>query len=173
MITKAHIKEGLSLAYVHAVAARAGLNVQPSGIHDYGVDGTIRHVVIEDGKHFDDGYALDFQLKATVKWDFRDGFVVYDLDADAFNALSRRKRTRRALPCVLLVYCMDADEANWLDVKEDFLISRKCCYWMYVDETPTVNSGTKRLEIPRNNVFDVSALVKLMSELEEDNNDTN
>lgn len=41
MLTEEHIKEGLSRAYVLAVAHRAGFNISKSEF-DYGIDGTFK-----------------------------------------------------------------------------------------------------------------------------------
>lgn len=166
-ITSAHIKEGLSLAYVHAVTARAGLSLQHGPVHDYGVDGTIRQVAFGKGRYFESGIALDFQLKATTIWELQDASLVYDLDAAAHRHLALRNSKPRALPCILLVYGLDPCESKWLSISENSLISRKCCYWTYITSVPTENSSSQRISIPRSNVFDVPALLTLISDLEE------
>ena len=63
MLTENHIKEGLSRAYILAVAHRAGFNCSLREF-DYGIDGTFHDIKIVNGRHVESGYRIDFQAKA-------------------------------------------------------------------------------------------------------------
>jgi hypothetical protein len=76
MMTGQHIEEGLSRAYVMAVAARAGVNINWREF-DYGVDGTFCRVSNRNGRLTEDGVALDYQLKASTRWRMDGREVVY------------------------------------------------------------------------------------------------
>ena len=93
MITKQHRQEQLSRAYVHAVAAHAGLIFEPATT-DYGVDGSIRIVQKREGRRLVCGHSLDVQLKATTNWGFENDDVIYDVEAKTYNDLVDRFNDR-------------------------------------------------------------------------------
>jgi hypothetical protein len=80
LITDNHIKEALSLAYAHALAGIAGVNLHLGPRHDYGVDGTFRPVKIIEKRRIEDGFPIDFQLKSTVNWEVLDKNILIDLE---------------------------------------------------------------------------------------------
>ena len=65
MLTESHIKEGLSRAYILAVAHRAGFNCSLKREFDYGIDGTFYDVKVVGKRHVETGYNIDFQAKAS------------------------------------------------------------------------------------------------------------
>lgn len=66
MITDQHIEEGLSRACIQAIAARAGLSLSKPE-PDYGVDGAFNEVNILNGRRFQSGFSLHYQLKASTQ----------------------------------------------------------------------------------------------------------
>lgn len=165
MITDQHREEQLSRAYVHAVAAHAGLIFEPAS-QDYGVDGTIKAVTImPDGRRFVGGYNLDVQLKATTNWKVSNNEIVYDLEAKTYNDLVDRFNEDRATPMVLAVLCLPVNQTNWLSVSLNELALRNCCYWCQVGKTKTTNAATKRIKIPQGNILNQSTMTALMQKV--------
>lgn len=161
MLTEAHTQECLSLAYVHAVTGRAGVNLFVGGRHDYGVDGTFKPVVNVNGRRVESGHPVDFQLKASINWRHDGDAVVYDLEAKTYNDMVGRLPT--AIPLILLLLCLPKDGEIWLEGTESELVLRHCCYWMKISGDSTDNSATKRIRIPRSNVLTPEAVLTILA----------
>lgn len=162
-ITEQHSQSLLSVAYAYAVGAKARMNITHS-IFDYGVDLTYSYVqTLPNGKLRETGYDLKFQLKASVRVDVETENVVYDLEVDTYNTLCTW--TGNA-PCYLLVMRQPRDLELRLEITEDLLTLRDCCYWHKIPLGPiSENSETVRIRIPRCNQFTADALVALMNEV--------
>lgn len=161
MITIQHRQEQLSRAYVHAVAAHAGHIFLPADV-DYGIDGSLRQVKNRHGRRFESGYSIDLQLKATINWSIDGDHVVYDLEAKTYNDLIDRFSERRATQMLLVVLCLPPDENDWLNVSQEQLILKNCCYWCKLDGPPTDNTQTKRIRIPSANILSPDVVVSLL-----------
>lgn len=153
------IEELLSVAYVSAVVARSGF-VPSSVQHDFGVDLSVRRIGAFGNRRIDLGTFLDLQLKASVSWSLTDEHLAFDLEADAYNRLVIR-REQAATPCALVVCCLPKDEATWLDVCEDELTLKKCCYYHFVTGPETSNSSSKRIHIPRTQLLTPQSLSEI------------
>ena len=148
------------MAYVDAVAGRAGINVART-LHDYGVDGSFHPIKEVFGGYAQGGFGVDFQLKATVNWEIKGSSVLYDLDAKAYNNIVGREPCE--IPMVLIVMCLPKREAQWLRQSETALLLQKSCYWYWErNGVPTKNVSTIRVSIPRSNLLDVGGLDRLM-----------
>lgn len=164
MISRQHIEEGLSRAYVQAVAARAGVNIAiPS--FDYGVDGTFRKIIKRDKQICESGFSLDYQLKASTRWRLEEENVVYDLAAQTYNDLVLRPVTS-AFPLLLLLVCLPADPAQWLECNEQQLLLRGGCYWTFMTGSVTKHARTIRIRIPRQQQFTPAAITALLDRVE-------
>jgi len=163
MITEEHIKEALSVSYIHALAGKAGLNVTTARRHDYGVDGTFHQVIFVGGYRCEAGFSLDFQAKASIDWSVTDSKIIYDLDAAEYTDLVTRARTTNATPKILILLCMHRDPNTWLDCTVDSLIMRKCCYWYRPTGPDTTNTGTVRIKIPEQQHLTPTSLNDLMN----------
>lgn len=165
MMTQQHIEEGLSRAYVAAVAARAGVNLNWRGF-DYGVDGAFCRISERDGRHAEDGITLDYQLKASTRWRIENQEVVYQLEAKTYNDLASRRSGVRVVPLILILFCLPKEESQWLEINEENLLMRKCCYWTLVDERLTKNAATVTIGIPREQLLTSAALLDLLGKVE-------
>src|ERR1700693_19270 len=107
MITEEHRKENLSRAYIQAVAARAGVNINiNTRAHDYGIDGDFHQVSHIKRKRVETGIGLHFQLKSTTQFSKKPEHVHYSWEASTYNALAHRVNHPRATPAILLVLCL-------------------------------------------------------------------
>ena len=159
MMAPQHRQEALSLAYVTAVAARAGMTFSlPS--HDYGTDLWLHQVIETSGERRQTGQGFRIQLKSTTIATLEHDAVVYDLDLRAYEML---RVGDDLYPLLLLVYVMPANEAEWLVQDETRLELRSCSYWMLLQGQPqTTNTTSVRIRIPRTNQFTSGALVRIM-----------
>jgi hypothetical protein len=154
--------EALSLAYVEAVAACCGL-ICTAPARDYGIDLTLRSVRVRGGRHFDEGIALDLQVKASTRATIdRDG-IAFDLDAKAYKDLCDPSVVA---PRILVLLVLPAAEESWLVQSEELLSIFHCAYWISLrGRTPTDAAKSARIVIPRTQTFFVSGVLRLMERL--------
>jgi hypothetical protein len=165
MITRQHQQEQLSRAYVNAVTARAGHIFQPTTELDYGVDGTVRHVTINNGRRLPSGHAIDVQIKATTTWTERGDLIIYDLESKTYNDLIKRFNTPHGTPLILVVLCLPANEEDWLNISHEQLTLKRSCYWCCLSGPRTDNEQTKRIEIPKDNLLDCAEINRLLQKV--------
>ena len=148
-------EERLSMAYILAIAARAGYTTAERDLDRDGIDlsiqagGTMRP-------------ALDLQLKATINLGApRDGAFQFRLPVRNHNLLCAPTQT----PRLLVVLDLPRNENQWMTVTRDELVLRRCAYWANLsgrDETDNAESIT--VPIPENHLFDVPTLQVLMEQ---------
>jgi len=151
----------MSLAFVHAIAGRVGVNVSHR-YHDYGVDVTL-HPVIERGHRLvESGFPIDLQLKATTAWRREGDEIVYELEAKTYNDIVARDPA--AVPLYLALLCLDSSDETWLTISEEDTILRRCCYWHKPSGSATSNARTIVVRIPRSNLLTVHSVEHLLEE---------
>lgn len=157
MLPMQKIEELLSISYVSAVVAHAGFN--PNSVaHDFGIDiGVHKLAAMADDSLVDLGSVLNLQLKATINWIAEPFDIVFDLEAGAYNKLVF-SRENSSTPCVLILCCLPKEHPEWLDICEDQLTIRKCCYWHHLEGDSTPNSSSQRIRIPRTQILTSNAL---------------
>jgi hypothetical protein len=158
MLTENHIKEGLSRAYILAVAHRAGFNCSLREF-DYGIDGTFHDVKIRDGRRVESGFSIDFQAKASEGCVMEDEELVYDLEAKSHRDLTEPAGTAR----ILIVLALPRDPDDWLRISPDALTMKRCAWWISLRGQPTTaNKETQRIRISRASTLDVRSLTEMM-----------
>ena len=165
MLTTQHIEEGISRAYVQAVASVAGINTGSSN-YDYGVDGTFSKIQIIGNRRLETGFKVDYQLKATINWQMESDKIVYALEAKTYNDLVERNRRARVAPLILILLCRPKNEREWLKNDEECLLLKKCCYWTTIPGNPTENQSKAVIRISRDNVLTPSALDGIFNAVE-------
>ena len=147
-------KERLSLAYVNALAARAGFATSVPGPDRDSVD-----LRIMAGGRFRP--ALDLQLKATTTLaEPRSSVLSFRLGVGNYNDL----RVETQTPRLLVLLELPEDEARWVTVTGEELVLRRRAYWLSLQRQADEPAGreTVTVRIPTGNVLDVDALTKLM-----------
>jgi hypothetical protein len=157
-----HRMEGLSRAYVEAVAATAGLNISHAR-WDYGIDLTLSEVYRSpEGRHFDVGPRIDIQLKCTTLASFQATEVRFELEAKTYNDLVYPWVQRLVL---LVVVVLPEWEEGWIRQEESGLTINGCGYWLSLrGRKPTKNKRSVTVSVPRTNVFSVSGLKDLVQQ---------
>jgi hypothetical protein len=159
MIPSEHIGEALSKTYIQAVAAQAGMKCE-SGNTEYGVDITLREIIYLYGKLRPGGFPIDCQLKSTINWELKDEKIVYDLRGKNYNDIVLREG---GSPFILVLLCLPKDQSQWVELDEEQLRIRKCCYWTTLTGPPVKNDSTKRIFIPRERLVTPETLTDLMN----------
>src|SRR3972149_12331605 len=91
-LPREHLLDELATAYVQAVAAVAGATIAVSRL-DYGVDGTLKHIVkSEEDRFIESGFPADFQLKGTTSSEIRGGHISYDLKVRNYDLIVTRQQ---------------------------------------------------------------------------------
>jgi hypothetical protein len=156
------MKERLSVSYVTAIAAKAGVACRLTSAPEYGTDAHFVHVrKLPNGKYRDSGYILNCQIKATTTCEIANGNVVYDMEVDAFNKLAEWEGGC----CILILLWLPKEPMDWLRINEDELIMKKCCYWQRITDPPSKNRSTQRICIPRAQVFTPQVVVDLLDQI--------
>jgi hypothetical protein len=159
-LTRNDRQEGLSRAYVHAIAARCGLG-SSTPKPDYGVDLSLHHITIRGKRRVESGYRLDIQAKSTVQASRDETHLSYDLDAKSYDDLRLA-----AGPRILVVLLLPKKEEEWSAQTENELILRHCVYWLSLEgRAATKNRRKVRLLIPRANVFSVEGLLAILERI--------
>jgi hypothetical protein len=154
------MQERLSVAYVSAIAAKAGATFVETGGTEYGVDGYLQRVTVVPGLGvISTGLAINCQIKSTITSERRETIVAYDMDYLAYNRLHYQTRTG---PFILLLFCLPRSSDEWLKVDEDKLHLQKCCYWHHIDGEPTTNSSSYTIHIPRSRVLTPDSVSELL-----------
>jgi hypothetical protein len=161
-MTENEQKQQLSVAYVHAVAARAGYACQVVNVDDDSVDvqlaarGIVHHkAVLRSPK-------VDVQLKATAQASLKRDHLAFPLPVKNYNEL----REEALVPRLLVVLLLPDDDRLRLEQTEDQMMSRSCAYWStLLGKTETKNQTSVTVHLPRNQRFTVAALRAVMEKV--------
>lgn len=159
LLTDNNITAELSYAYLHAVAAKAGMGCKWGDRHDdgAGVDATIR--VKEDfgAGSLLSNFTIDVQLKSTAHQPtFANNRYSFPLELKNYNEL--RDTTCSPLK-LLVVLFLPTDHTQWLTVSADQMISRRCAYWLGLHGAPpSTNQTNQTVYIPETKRFDAREL---------------
>ncbi|MFN0134650.1 MAG: DUF4365 domain-containing protein [Phycisphaerae bacterium] len=109
IIPESHAKEALSVAYVHAVIAQAGLNVKHWKWDD-GIDLEIGSSKPVAGKTLPT-FGLPVQIKSTQNWRRTDSYVYVKLRAKNYEQL---RQHYSLCPQYLVVYLLPRARSRWI-----------------------------------------------------------
>jgi hypothetical protein len=166
-LTDNNIESELSYAYLHAVAAHAGVSCKVSGRHDdnAGVDAELTGWGPFPGGGYRQEVDIKVQLKATIKPPQDDGaFLSYSLGGiERYNDL---RADTVSTPRILVVLFLPADKKDWLSCTVDALTLRKCAYWVSLRGAEiSENNTAQTIYLPKIQKFDTTGLSSLMSQL--------
>lgn len=158
-MTENEQKQQLSVAYVHAVAARAGYACQATIVDDDSVDVTIA----AKGRVHEESVLLsprlEVQLKASSQSILREKDVAFPLPVKNYEEL----RCETMVPRLLIVFLLPDDPGDWLVLTEDQMITKRCAYWLSLLGSPdTKNKTTVTVHLPRTNNLSVEGLCTMM-----------
>lgn len=152
--------EEISKSYLEIIANKSGYF---NSIHrDYGTDLTIRKAKLcpVRRRYLTTGKAIDIQVKAVTEIyarhydDTTKNFIKYDLELKNYNDLvDRANENGSVIPLLLAIFIMPSDKLQWIDLKQEELVLRKCAFWykIPVNSVHSTNSTSVTIEIPKAN----------------------
>jgi Domain of unknown function (DUF4365) len=148
-LPREHLLDELATAYVQVLAATAGATIAVSRL-DYGVDGTLKHIVKAQGDRFiESGFPVDFQLKGTSGATINGDHIVFDLKVRNYDLVATRPQA--ATPYYLFLVCFVSESEAWIAHDLEQLILRASAYWWTASGHSSANSSTVRIGIPTAN----------------------
>ena len=149
-------KERFSLAYIAAIAARAGFEFLESSDDFDSIDGLLRSAQGRRPK-------IEFQAKATSRDLVRADHIAFPLGLKNYDEL----RIETITPRLLFVVILPNDEEQWLSQSQDELILRHCGYWQSLRGMPdVVNEHSVTVRLPRTQIVSVEQISALMAKAE-------
>jgi hypothetical protein len=126
-LPREHLLDELATAYVQALAAMAGAVISVSRL-DYGVDGTLKHIVQgESGRYIESGFPVDFQLKGTTIAGKNETHVAFDRAVRNYDLIVTRPKI--ATPYYLFLVCFTSDIDSWLVAEPETLTMNGSAFW--------------------------------------------
>ncbi len=162
-----NIESELSYAYLHAIAARAGMACVEGNRHEdnSGIDARLMAWGPFTGGGYLTEVSLNVQLKATVNPPTDDGHSLsYFLrGVERYNSL---RLETRSIPLILVVLFLPPNPVDWLTHTEEQLALRRSAYWTSLCGAPeTTNATGETVYIPKANLFNAEGLTALMTRL--------
>jgi Domain of unknown function (DUF4365) len=159
MLNENDIKEELSLAYIHAVAARAGFSCESVRKDRDSVD---VHVCARGRLHPESSVTspmLAVQAKARVIDPIPDGAFDFRLSLKNYDDLRRHS----LVPRLLVVFVLPQDPAMWLTMSESELVLKRCAYFCPLLGAPaSPHEKYEIVRVSRDRVLTGEALRDLM-----------
>jgi hypothetical protein len=158
-LTENEQKQQLSVAYVHAVAARAGYTCQ---VQTVDVD-SVELIISASGKVNERSVTrsprLAVQLKASSSLKLQSEHLVFPLPIKNYDNLRREM----LVPSILVVLVLPKNPSHWLETTEECMISRNCAYWTSLLGMPeTQNTRKVSIRLPRSRRFSVDHIREMM-----------
>lgn len=153
-------KELFNVAYVHAMAAQAGLNHGSMVLDDDSVD------LMITGKGFgqDGGIRnpqLHLQLKCTSQNMISGSVIKFPLSRKNYDDL---RGDRYLSPRYLVVMLVPEDVEMWAHHSDDHMILKHCCYWASIKDYPeTTNQKKVTVDVPLSQRLTPDSLRDLMT----------
>jgi hypothetical protein len=166
VLSKADVKEQLSLAHVIAVASSLGYSTELIRVDRDSIDVEVRARGLICPGAVVHSPQLALQLKATCTCAPKDGEFPFKLPQKNYEDL---RPVRRAVPALLVVYVMPRSESRWVAHSDSELVTRRCAFWSNLKgRHPSSNSTSTTVRIATDNVFSPAALAAMMERLARD-----
>ena len=158
-----NIESEMSYAYLHAVAAKAGMACSASNRHEdnNGIDATLTAW----GPFIGGGYLTEVDIKVQLK-----ATIAAPADSGAnlsyfLSGVNRYNDLRTATvdaARILVVLFLPADAGEWLSHTADELALRKCAYWQSLRGAPDTSNGSGvTVHLPKAQMFTPQSLTDL------------
>lgn len=161
------MEEELSLAYLHAVCARAKISCVKAerALDNDGIDATLKARFPEATFPQLEDCHLEVQMKATRKPAEIEGSC-YSYWVQGHKRYESLRNDRRQLARIIVVLYLPEDENEWLLHSDEQLILRRCAYWASLSGAPSVTTTSgARIAIPMTQRLSPVALEQLMFDI--------
>lgn len=145
-------KEQLSVAFVHAVATRAGYTIGGWKVDKDGVDITLRSR----------GLMVDLQLKCTSSPKVTKAGYSFSLDTPTYDKLRDKERSA---PGYLGLVIAPANVDDWIEHRSTEVLMACHGYWARIQDLPDAATGeTKSISIDSSNILDGAAMTGMFDD---------
>ncbi len=160
MLSISQIQSELSLAYLHALSVSCGYSVETPRIDMDSVDAVISASGKLHATSILKSPRIEVQLKATTRCVVNNqGELSFPLEIKNYDDL----RVKTVVPRLLVVFCMPADQSDWITCSPDELILRKCAYYLNLEGMEeSSNSTSVTVRLPLANLLNPDSLKRLM-----------
>jgi len=167
-MTENDIKEDISRGYIGLIASRAGFYPVESK-RDNGIDVRYTKTLPRTGRgHVEQTLYICLQLKATTekRVSITDKEIKYSLEAKTYNDLVTTAGGYQ--PIILILFVLPENKDEWVIVKNNEMVVRKCAYWFKIDENEEItdNDSAKTIAIPKINLVDLNFFPKIYNALQ-------
>ncbi len=160
------IKEDLSICYLKAISAVNYISLDEQGHDEDSTDVIIKKKIELSGCPFFSEVSV--QLKATSslsQYSEDDSEIVYALKAKNYNDLC----TASNIPKVLFLLVLPDNDEEWVNWTDSELMIKGRMYWFSLyGKTPTSNTSTVSLHIPKDNKLSPSSIEELITRAAEE-----
>jgi hypothetical protein len=157
------IESELSYAYLHAVAAKAGMSCNQGNRHDdgAGVDVEVTYRGMTTHPYFRH-VQLNIQLKATVQDSGTDpNYLSYFMKG--LKRYDKLRTNDSEIYKILVVLFLPSNANSWLSISPDELILKKAVYWVCLyGAPPSSNSSGQTIYLPKANLLTPESLKDLV-----------
>ena len=157
-------KEDISISYISALCAYAGIAYEIVRHDDDSTDGILRKRILLDGHRKFDA-ELRIQLKCTSslsQYTDHGDAITYKLKAKNYNDLCLPSTT----PIVLGLLILPENEQLWIHWTEEELLLRGSMYWAeFSKEAESVNEGTVSVKISKKNMLHAESLLEILERI--------
>lgn len=157
------IESELSYAYLHAVAAKAGMSCKQGDRHDdgAGVDAEINYRGMTSHP-YKRHVQLNIQLKATIKSVGTDpDYLSYFVQGE--KRFEKLRTDDSDIYKILVVLFLPSDPSSWLSCTPDELILKKAAYWVCLyGASASSNPTGQTVYVPKVNLLTPGSLIDLI-----------
>jgi hypothetical protein len=159
LLTENQIKEELSIAYIHAIAAKVGFSCERPKTDMDSVDVEIKSHGKLDNDSTIYSPEIKLQLKSTSCINIIGDNIHFSLPINNYDDL----RSNSMTPRLLVIFELPVNKEEWIHHTSEELIMRKCAYWVNLSGEPdTQNQSSVTVKIPKQQVLSPDELYQLM-----------
>lgn len=151
-------KEEFSRAFLHAVCATAGFDLNKPNVDDDSVDA----IISANRKFHRRAPRLDLQLKCTSSFELGEHDFPFRLPSNNYEGL---RGADLAAPRILLVVLVPQERAQWIQHSEESTLLQHCGYWHSLRNANEPDDPDQKyiaIRIRRSRLFTVASLQEMM-----------
>lgn len=158
------VKEDISISYISALCAYAGIAYETIRHDEDSTDGLLRkRILLDENRKFNS--ELRIQLKSTSSpsqyTDYGDS-LTYKLKAKNYNDLCQEATS----PIILGLLVLPEDKNQWINWTSEELLIKGCMYWAdFSTEDETTNTATVSIKINKENVINAQSLLEILEKI--------
>jgi len=161
-----NIESELSYAYLHAVAAKAGMSCRETNRHEdnNGIDAQLTAWLPYVDAATLTEVDIKVQLKATIAELGYDG-LHYEYRLRGVSRYNDLRCESISIARILVVLFLPRDAAEWLDHTPEQLALRRCAYWQSLRAAPEITADSAVVKLPKTQHFSPDSLHQLAARL--------